>query len=249
MKLRSLRFAPLLVFGVTLAMMFMPHAAHAEGINIDFGAEGDLTSSLKLFLMVAVLSMAPSAFIMLTCFTQVVIVLGLTRQSIGTTTLPPNQVMMGLALFITLFLMSPVISDVYNEAYKPYDEGKMTTIEAFQAAEKPIKAFMIKNTYDGDLKTFLNLRQDPTPATEDDVNILAAIPAYAVSQITKGLMTGLMIMIGFVILDIIVASVLQFLGLMFLPPQMISLPVKLLIFLMVGGFNQVVDILFNSIKT
>lgn len=217
-------------------------------IQISIGENGELTESIKIFLLVTALSLAPSLFIMLTCFTQVVIVLALTRQALGTMTIPPNMVLTGLAMFITFFIMAPVFEEINEKAYQPYEEEKITFVEAARNAEKPIKEFMIKNTYDKDLKLFMKLREEEKPEKVEDISLLTVIPAYSLSQIEKGIMIGLAIYIIFTCIDILVGSILMFMGMMMLPPQMISLPLKLLVFIFIGGFAQVVDVILGSIK-
>lgn len=218
-------------------------------INVDFNNGEGLTSSVELLILVAVLTLAPSFLILFTCFTHVIIVLGLTRQGLGTMTLPPNQVLVGLALFITIYIMSPVISEVNEVAYEPFNNEEITLQEAVVKAEKPIKEFMVKNTYEDDLKTFLKLRGDEKPENIDELSIWATVPAYTLSQITKGLFTGLMIYATFTFIDILVGSVLMFMGMMMLPPQIVSLPLKLAVFVFIGGFTQVIEIIFQSIVT
>lgn len=240
-----------IIFLTALFMFFWFDNAFASEnglVDIRIGNEGDLTSSLQIMIVVGLMTIAPSLLIMVTCFTQVVIVLGLTRQGLGTMALPPNQVMIGLALFITAYIMMPVFQEVDEVAYTPYKEEKITFVEAFENAEKPIKHFMVENTYEGDLMTFLKLRNDKMPKEVDDVSIWAAIPSYALSQISKGLFTGMMVYMAFTFIDLIVASILMFMGMIMLPPPMISLPIKILVFVFVGGFSQIVEIIFQSIK-
>lgn len=222
--------------------------ASAEGLlELKIGDKGELTDSLKIFILVALLSLAPSLLIVLTCFTQVIIILSLTRQGLGTPTLPPNQVLTGLALFITLYIMSPVISEINEVAYQPYKNGDITAEEAFEVGKTPLKEFMLKNTSTDDIKMFLKIR-DEQPKNVEETSIMALIPAFTLSQISEGLFKGLMIYGGFVAIDMLIGSVLMFLGMFMLPPQMLSLPLKLLIFVYIGGFTKVVQLIFDSIK-
>jgi flagellar biosynthetic protein FliP len=243
----------ILLFSLVFIIFFMnvdqAFAASGGLLEVKVGDEGDWTSSLKIFVMVTLITLAPSFIIMFTCFPFVTIVLGLTRQALGTMNMPPNQVIMGLSLFITLYLMNPVIMQIKHDAYDPYDKGKITTEQALKVAEEPLKKFMIANTYDGDLKVFLKLRNDKLPKVKEDVSIWAAVPAFQLTQISKGFFVGLMIYAAFSFVDMIVGSILMFMGMIMLPPQMISLPLKLLIFVFIGGFGQIVEIIFNSIKT
>lgn len=234
---------------LTIAFLFLNiQTASAEGlVELKLGDEGDLSDSLKIFILVALLSLAPSLFIVLTCFSQVIIILSLTRQGLGTPTLPPNQVLTGLALFITLYIMSPVISDINKEAYQPYKNGDITVEQAIEVGKKPLKEFMIKNTQTDDIKMFLDLREEK-PKNVEETSLAALVPAFTLSQIAEGLFKGLMIYGGFVAIDMLVGAILMFLGMMMLPPQMISLPLKLLIFVYVGGFTNIVQMIFSSIK-
>jgi flagellar biosynthesis protein FliP len=222
----------------------------AQGISVEMDlGDKELTSPLKVFLMMTILALAPSFLIMFTCFTHIIIVLGLTRQALGTMTLPPNQVLTGLALFLTIFIMMPVIQDVKEVAYTPYEKEEITFQEMIQRAEEPIKEFMIKNTYTDDLKAFVTLKGDEKPTSPEEVSIWSAAPAYSLSQISKGMFTGLMIYAAFAFIDILVGSILMFMGMFMLPPQMISLPLKLLVFVFIGGFTQIIEVLFGSIST
>lgn len=222
--------------------------ASAEGLmELKIGNDGNLTDSVQIFIMVAILSLAPSLFITLTCFTQIIIILSLTRQGLGAPTLPPNQVLTGLALFITLYIMSPVITQINEEAYTPYKEGTITAEQAFEAGQIPLKEFMYKNTETNDLKTFLKLRNE-SPKNLEETSLLALIPSFTLSQISEGLFKGLMIYGGFIAIDMLMGSILMFMGMFMLPPQMLSLPLKLLIFVYIGGFGKIVELMFNSIQ-
>jgi flagellar biosynthesis protein FliP len=239
-----------------LIFLSIPDFAFAETVTnqdsnslleLKIGDGGELTSSVKVFIMVGLLSLAPSLFLMLTCFTQVIIVLSIARQGLGTMTAPPNQVMVGLALFITLFIMNPVISDINENAWKPYNEGKIQYQEALVNAEKPLKKYMVNNTYEEHISLFLK-KQDIEVKKQEDVPMQVLIPANILSQIQKGLLMGMMIYVGLSVIDMIVAAILMFMGMFMLPPQMLSLPLKILIFIFIGGFSLIVEMLFHSIK-
>ena len=238
---------PMLLF----FFVFCLNNAQAEpiGFQMQLGGEEDLTSPLKVFIMMTILALAPSIFIMFTCFTHVIIVLGLTRQALGTMTLPPNQVLTGLAIFLTIYIMMPVIEDIKEVAYDPYQNEEITFQEAIEKTEKPIKTFLVNNTYEDDLKAFVTLKGDEKPESVEDVSIWSAVPAYTLSQISKGLFTGLLIYAAFAFIDILVGSILMFMGMFMLPPQMISLPLKLLVFIFIGGFSKIVEVIFSSIVT
>lgn len=229
-------------------VLLLPDYAHAEGlVNVTIGDKGGLTDSLKIFLLIFALSVAPAMFILLTCFTQVVVVFGLARQGLGTQAIPPNQVMVGLALFVTLFIMSPVFSEIYEKAYVPYDKGKITEIQGLKEAEKPLKKFMLNNTEDETIATMYKLKEEKMPKKRDDVSMIVLIPSFVLTQLTKGFITGLALYGLFIFIDLIVGSILMFLGMIMLPPQIISLPIKLLTFITIGGFGSLIEVIYKSI--
>lgn len=229
-------------------VLLLPNFVHAQGlIDVTIGDKGGLTDSLKIFLLIFALSIAPSMFILMTCFTQVIVVFGLARQGLGTQAIPPNQVMVGLALFVTLFIMSPVFSEIYEKAYVPYDKGKITEIQGLKEAEKPLKKFMLNNTKDETIATMYKLKEEKMPKSREDVSLIVLIPSFVVTQLTKGFITGLALYGLFIFIDLIVGSILMFLGMIMLPPQIISLPIKLLTFITIGGFNSLIEVIFKSI--
>lgn len=218
-------------------------------IDIKVGDEsnGD-TSTVKLLFFVALLSLSSSLFLMFTHFTYVVIVLSMTRQALGTMNIPPNQVLMGLALFISIYMMQPVIDNLYENVWKPWDEGAIETSEALEKAEPVIKKYMLDNTYDKDLEMMLQVRKDEKPDSYEEVSLFAAIPAFTLSQIQKGLITGMLIYWAFVFIDMVISALLMYMGMMMLPPMMLSLPFKVLIFVYIGGYTKIVEILFKSVN-
>lgn len=218
-------------------------------IEIKIGDSGELTDSLKVFLLVAFLTVLPSMAILLTCFVQVIIVLSLTRQALGTMNIPPNQVLTGLALFVTLFIMSPVIDEVKEVAYDPYSKGDITMMEMIEKGKVPLKEFMVENSKEDTLKMFLKLNEEKRPEKPEDIEFLTIVPAFAVSQIEKGLATGMMIYLIFSFIDVVVGSILMFMGMMMLPPQMISLPLKIIIFILIGGFTQIIQTIVDTVIT
>ncbi|QST03047.1 flagellar type III secretion system pore protein FliP (plasmid) [Pontibacillus sp. ALD_SL1] len=229
--------------------MLLPSTIHATtGIDLqmNLGSE-DYSEPIKIFILMTVLAISPSILIMFTCFTHIIIVLSLTRQALGTMTLPPNPVLTGFALFLTIFIMMPVLDEIKTEAYVPYENEEITLKEAITTSEGTIKRFMVKNTYTDDLKAFIWMGNEEEPEKIEDVSIWTAIPAYTVSQISKGFFTGLMIYGAFAFIDILVGSILMFMGMFMLPPQMVSLPLKLLVFVFIGGFNKIIEVLFHSI--
>ncbi|MBR2758146.1 MAG: flagellar type III secretion system pore protein FliP, partial [Exiguobacterium sp.] len=182
------------------------------------------STSIKLLILLTLLTLAPSFLILMTCFTRVVVVLSFIRPALGTQQTPPNQLIVGLALFITLFVMSPVLSDLNENALKPYLDDKISQDEAFDEASGTMKEFMSKYTRQEDLQLFLKYGNYEQPETLDDVPLLALVPAYAISELKTAFQIGFMIFLPFLIIDMVVASVLMSMGMMMLPPVMIALP-------------------------
>ncbi|MCC9623623.1 flagellar type III secretion system pore protein FliP [Thalassospira sp. MA62] len=204
------------------------------------------STSIKLLILLTLLTLAPSFLILMTCFTRVVVVLSFIRPALGTQQTPPNQLIVGLALFITLFVMSPVLSDLNENALKPYLDDKISQDEAFDEASGTMKEFMSKYTRQEDLQLFLKYGNYEQPETLDDVPLLALVPAYAISELKTAFQIGFMIFIPFLIIDMVVASVLMSMGMMMLPPVMIALPFKLLLFVLVDGWHLIVESLLRS---
>lgn len=206
----------------------------------------NVSTSVKLLLMLTVLSLAPSILILMTCFTRIVIVLGFVRTSLATQQMPPNQVIIGLALFMTFFVMAPTFQEVNKTALTPLFEEKIGLEEAYERASGPFKEFMSANTRQKDLALFLDYAKIDKPKTIQDIPLTALVPAYAISEIKTAFQIGFMIFIPFLVIDMIVASVLMSMGMMMLPPVMISLPFKILLFVLVDGWYLVVKSLLQS---
>lgn len=221
------------------------------GINLNIGTSsaGGSSSTVTLLLLLTVLSLAPSILILMTSFTRIVIVLGFVRTSLGTQSMPPNQVLIGLALFLTFFIMSPTLSEVNKTALQPYLNGQINQTEAFQKAAGPMKKFMFDHTRQKDLKLFLDYTKAPKPTGVDDIPITALVPAYAISELKSAFQMGFMIFIPFLVIDMVVSSTLMAMGMMMLPPVMISLPFKILLFILVDGWYLVVKSLLLSYST
>lgn len=204
------------------------------------------STSIKLLILLTLLTLAPSFLILMTCFTRVVVVLSFIRPALGTQQTPPNQLIVGLALFITLFVMSPILSDLNENALKPYLDDKISQDEAFDEASGTMKKFMSKYTRQEDLQLFLKYGNYEQPESLDDVPLLALVPAYAISELKTAFQIGFMIFLPFLIIDMVVASVLMSMGMMMLPPVMIALPFKLLLFVLVDGWHLIVESLLRS---
>ncbi|PPD50161.1 MAG: flagellar biosynthetic protein FliP [Methylotenera sp.] len=204
------------------------------------------STSIKLLVVLTLLTLAPSFLILMTCFTRVVVVLSFIRPALGTQQTPPNQLIIGLALFITLFVMSPVLSDLNDKALSPYMDNEISQDEAFEEAGNTMKRFMAKYTRQEDLQLFIKYGNYEQPESVEDVPLLAMVPAYAISELKTAFQIGFMIFLPFLIIDMVVASVLMSMGMMMLPPVMIALPFKLLLFVLVDGWHLIVESLLRS---
>ena len=209
-----------------------------------------LESTLQILILLTVLSLAPSILIMVTSFTRLIIVFHFLRTALGTQTSPPNQVLVGLALFITLAIMSPVFTKVNNEAVKPYMSGKITQEEAFETGSKPRKEFKVKQTRDKDLQLFLDINETDKETINNyqDISLTVIIPAFIISELRTAIIIGFLLYMPFIVLDMVVASTLMSMGMMMLPPTTISMPFKILLFVMVDGWNLVIGELVKSFQ-
>lgn len=218
-----------------------------EFINIFSSSDPEnVSSTVKLLLLLTVFSVAPGILILMTCFTRIVIVLSFVRTSLATQSMPPNQVLIGLALFLTFFIMAPTFSEINKEALTPLMDNKISLDEAYTKAEEPIKEFMSKHTRQKDLALFMNYAKMDKPESLKDIPLTTMVPAFAISELKTAFQIGFMIFIPFLIIDMVVASVLMSMGMMILPPVMISLPFKILLFVLVDGWYLIVKSLLQS---
>jgi flagellar biosynthesis protein FliP len=227
-------------------------ASPIPGIDVNIGTSdepGDVSSTLSIVLLITVLSLAPAILIMMTSFTRIVIVLGFVRTSLATQQMPPNQVLIGLALFLTLFVMAPTLGQINDQALQPYMKGEISQTEALTNASMPIKEFMWKQTRPKDLQLFLEYSKADRPTSYRDTPLTALVPAFAISELKTAFEMGFMIFIPFLVIDMVVASTLMAMGMMMLPPVMISLPFKILLFILVDGWYLVVRSLLLSFNT
>ena len=206
----------------------------------------NVSLSVKMLLLLTDLSLAPSILIMMTCFTRVIIVLGFVRTSLATNQMPPTQVLIGIALFISFFVMAPTFQEVNDRALTPLFNEEINLEQAYEEAAAPFKEFMSAHTRQKDLELFLSYAQMDRPESIDDIPLTALVPAFAISEIKTAFQIGFMIFIPFLVIDMIVASVLMSMGMMMLPPVMISLPFKILLFVLVDGWYLVVKSLLQS---
>ncbi len=254
MTRKKLVFAFSLAFGLCLAMGSFAYAADPAfsipGIDLPTSDDpGSVSNTISILLLITVLSIAPAILVLMTSFTRIIIVLGFVRTALSTQQMPPNQVLIGLALFLTLFVMSPTLGEINQTALQPYLNGEIGQAEAMQKAALPIKKFMYHHTRSKDLALFLDYDRESKPASYEEASFATLVPAYAISELKTGFQMGFMIFIPFLVIDMIVASVLMAMGMMMLPPVMISLPFKILLFILVDGWYLVVKSLLESFNT
>lgn len=206
----------------------------------------NVSTSVQLLLLLTVLSLAPSILILMTSFARIVIVLSFTRTALATNTMPPNQVIIGLALFLTFFVMAPTLQEVNDNALQPLFNEEIGIEEAYDRASTPFKQFMAQHTRQEDLELFINYNQAERPETVEEIPLTMLVPAFALSELKTAFQIGFMIFIPFIVIDMVVASVLMSMGMMMLPPVMISLPFKILLFVLVDGWYLVVKSLLQS---
>ena len=248
---RALR-RTLLACAALLTVMLLPVAAAAEpglpALTVQSAAGGGQTYSLTLQIMMLMtaVTLLPAILLMMTAFTRIVIVLGILRQAIGAGNTPPNQVLLGLALFLTLFVMSPVVDRINEDAYKPYAAGTIEASVALDRAMTPLKKFMLDQTRESDIATFVRISGGKGYATPQDVPLMILVPSFVTSELKTAFLIGFLIFIPFVIIDLVVASVLMSMGMMMLSPVLISLPFKLMLFVLVDGWSLVMGTLASS---
>lgn len=247
----------LLISLMMLALSSTVYATDTEGdtegvlpnIEINFGQGSDnVATSIQVLVLITILSLAPSILIMMTSFTRFIIVFSFLRRAISLQSTPPNQVLIALSLFMTFFVMAPVFNDVVTNAYEPYVAQEISQEEAIDNAVAPFKNFMLKNTRSSDLKLFTDMAADRELHGEEEIPITTIIPAFLISEIKTGFQIGFLLFIPFIVIDMVVASTLMSLGMMMLPPVMISLPFKVLLFIMVDGWGLLVQRLLESVR-
>ncbi len=216
------------------------------GIALNFGQGVDLVDTLELLILFTVITLAPAILILCTSFTRIIVVLSFMRQAIGTQQMPPNQLLVGLALFLSIFVMKPTGEAIYNQAISPYMDKKITTVQALDVIELNLRSFMSKQIRKTDIGLFYAVTNTPAPNTIDDVPIHFLIPAFIISELKTAFQIGFLLYIPFLILDMVVAAVLMAMGMMMLPPVVVSLPFKLLLFVLVDGWHLVTGSILRS---
>lgn len=241
------RGLPLLLLALpVMAMAAQPVGLPAFTSTPTPGGGQTYSLSLQTLLLMTGLSFLPAILLMMTSFTRIIIVLSLMRQAIGTQNSPPNQVIIGLALFLTFFVMSPVLDKIYVDAYQPYSENKIQMSEALDKAVAPLKTFMLKQTRESDLALYVKLAKVPDLQSPQDVPLRILVPAFVTSELKTAFQISFAVMIPFLIIDMVVASVLMSMGMMMVSPSIVSLPFKLMLFVLVDGWQLVIGSLAQS---
>jgi flagellar biosynthetic protein FliP len=241
----KIKIMPLLL--IVLFLLFPYESVSASPlIDLKIGENGDLSSSVDIFIIVTLLSFLPALIISLTVYIKIVMVLSLTRQALGTMTSPPNIVITGISLILTLFIMMPIINVINEVAYQPYKAKEITFMDGLEKASVPLKEFMVNNADEGHIEMFAKVAEVEI-TTKESVPFLVASAANVTTQVTEALGLAAVLMIAFVVIDLIIGTILMLLGMFMLPPQMISLPVKIIVFLAAGGFEMIFEILIKGV--
>jgi len=245
-KNKKLFFLILLVLiSAGLNAQFVPRIT----IGVDEATSpAEVANTLQILFLLTILAIAPSLLILMTCFTRIVIVLGFVKKALGTQPEPSNQILVSLALFLTFFIMAPIFTDINDNALQPYLQGTMTHQEFYHAGIQPLRDFMLRQTRERDLALMLNSSRMPRPNTADDIPIAIVVSAFAISEIRIAFEMGFLIYLPFLMIDMITASILMSMGMMMLPPAMISAPLKILLFILVDGWYLVVQTLVRSFR-
>jgi len=242
----------LFLFVLLTVIVVIPSIAGAVSVpTVSFGIQEaespeQVSTALQVLFLLTILSIAPAILLMTTCFTRIVIVLGFVRQAMGTQNMPPTQVLVGLSLFLSFFIMSPVLNDINGNALQPYLEEQITQEQAFDNALLPMRDFMFNQVGEEELSLLSEITLDQEPFSKEDIPTLTLIPAFMLSEMKKAFQMGFMIYVPFLVIDMIVASILMSMGMMMLPPVIISMPFKLLLFVLVDGWGLVVGSLIKS---
>lgn len=240
----------LLTVAIVCSAVFVAAApVPLPSLNIGVGTAtkpAEVATTIQIFLLLTVLSLAPSLLIMTTSFTRIVVVLSFLRTALGTQQAPSNQIILALSLFLTFFIMTPVWQQINQNAYQPFKAGTISQEQAFEKAVQPVRKFMLSQTREKDLALFVSLSKQARPKNADDIPTLTIVPAFMISELRTAFQIGFLIYIPFIVVDMVVASVLMSMGMMMLPPVMISLPFKILLFVLVDGWGLVISSLVKS---
>lgn len=251
--------------GLVVAVLAMPSLALAQtadpvgsvaqlaaGPVADFDAAAPPASgaqtALRVLLMMTVLSLLPALVLTMTSFTRIIIVFTFLRQALGIQGMPPNQVLTGMALFLTAFIMTPVAQDIHRDALQPFSVDQISATEAVTRATRPLSRFMLAQTSDQDLRLFYDISERPRPATRADVDFVVLVPAFVLSEVRTAFEMGFLVLVPFLVIDVVVSSVLMAMGMMMLPPALVSLPVKVMVFVLVDGWGLIIGSLARSFR-
>ena len=235
-----------LYVAAAMLLLALPDAAMAQSITANLGGQGSMSGrAIQLVLMLTVLSLAPGILMTVTSFTRIVVALSLLRSGLGAQGVPPNPVVISLAMFLSFFVMAPTFDAAWKQGIAPYNEGRLTEAQAFERTSQPFKAFMLKHVRDDDLKLFVELSA-AKPKTRADVPTTTLIPAFVISELKTAFQIGFLIFLPFLVIDLVVSSTLMSMGMVMLPPVMISLPFKILLFVLADGWNLITQSLVQS---
>lgn len=248
-KLGSVR-GWLALFAASVLLLSFPSFASDSGLTIlsvsDGASQQEYSVKLQILLLMTALSFLPAFILMATSFTRIIVVLAILRQALGLQQSPPNRVLVGIALALSLLIMRPVWTDIYHNAFQPYDNGEITLMQAFSVAEKPVRNFMLAQTQQTSLEQMLRIANEPLDTRVEDISFAVVLPAFVISELKTAFQIGFMLFIPFLIIDLVVASVLMAMGMMMLSPLIISLPFKLVVFVLVDGWAMTVGTLSAS---
>src|SRR5262245_26209477 len=240
------RFGVVAVAVLVLLAFSSSADAAPDQLNVNIDGIGGISAPLQLVVVLTLLSFVPAALVIMTCFTRIVIVFHFLRQALGTQEMPSNQILIGLTLFLTVFIMAPVVQQVNTLAVQPALDGKMSVPDALQAGSPPLREFMLKQMREADLALFVDLGRLERPEKPSDLPMRVVIPAFAISELKTGFQMGFFLFVPFLLIDLVVSTTLLSMGMLQLPPAMISLPFKVLLFVMVDGWNLLVSSLVRS---
>jgi len=230
-----------------VAVAFAAVAASAQTLSLDLGPGGGVTErALQLITLITLMAVAPTALVMVTSFTRIVVVLSLLRSALGTQTAPPNAVMIALALFLTFFIMQPTLQQAYDAAARPLIDNQITLEQALERATPPFKTFMLRQVRDKDLNLFLDMSREPRPNAIEDLKLSIIVPAFMISELRRAFEIGFLLFLPFLVIDLVVASILMSAGMMMVPPVTVALPFKLIFFVLVDGWNLLAGSLVKS---
>lgn len=257
-RLSQSRYLMAVIGGAVLLPLILPELAHAAGgqslgpsLTINTSSNGELSntevySGLKLSMLLTGMVFLPSVIMTVTCFPRIAIVLALTRQALGTAQTPPNQVILGLSLFLTFAIMGSVFQEIYDKAFVPYTEDQISTGDAMKLAYAPLRDFMLPHTREQDIQLFLEITNQETPDTPEEVGAMVLVPAFVISELKSAFQIAFLIYLPFLVLDLVISSVLTSMSMITLPPTVISLPIKLMLFVIIDGWSLIIGNLVKS---